>query len=205
MTNQKIKVTKNLFIEIVQAGSDTEIYLNEFSEQRILYIYENNETVSYHILYDDTYIVVYSKNKHNSLKLEVAYNHQTKRILNLNNDKLRSLLEHRFILKQCFDLRVVLSFINKVDLRLLSHSDELTRFKNYLTSNNPQVSHEEIINYIIKKYPILKKYNNLPSPPYVADYLKILEDIGHDSLFFHTMPIKFQENSKIRLKEPNNY
>lgn len=190
MNNKLITITPNISLEITKEGSDTEVYLNKFGNQYILYIYENNDTIYYQILYDDTYIIVYSQNKYNHLTIEVAYNYQTNRLVNLNNDKIRNLLEHRFILKRCFDLRVVLSFINKNDLRLLSSTDELTRFKDYLTSSNNQIINAEIVNYIIKKYPILKKYTNLTNPPYVADYLKIIEDIGHESLYFHIMSIK---------------
>ena len=190
MNNKLITITSNLSLEIVKDGSDTIIYLSESNDKRILYIYYPNKFNSF--LYDDTYIVIYTKDKYHKLNLEVAYNYKTKRLVNLSNNKLRYLLEYRFLLKQCFDLRVILSFINQIDLKLISSPNELINLKDFLTSGNSNITNQEIIEYILKNYPILKRYTNLTQPLYVTDYLKIIEDIGHESLYFHIMPIKEQ-------------
>ena len=190
MNNKLITITSNLSLEIVKDGSDTIIYLSESNDKRILYIYYPNKFNSF--LYDDTYIVIYTKDKYHKLNLEVAYNYQTKHLVNLSNNKLRYLLEYRFLLKQCFDLRVILSFINQIDLKLISSPNELINLKDFLTSGNSNITNQEIIEYILKNYPILKRYTNLTQPLYVTDYLKIIEDIGHESLYFHIMPIKEQ-------------
>lgn len=190
MNNKLITITSNLSLEIVKDGSDTIIYLSESNDKRILYIYYPNKFNSF--LYDDTYIVIYTKDKYHKLNLEVAYNYQTKHLVNLSNNKLRYLLEYHFLLKQCFDLRIILSFINQIDLKLISSPNELINLKDFLTSGNSNITNQEIIEYILKNYPILKRYTNLTQPLYVTDYLKIIEDIGHESLYFHIMPIKEQ-------------
>lgn len=190
MNNKLITITSNLSLEIVKDGSDTIIYLSESNDKRILYIYYPNKFNSF--LYDDTYIVIYTKDKYHKLNLEVAYNYQTKHLVNLSNNKLRYLLEYHFLLKQCFDLRIILSFINQINLKLISSPNELINLKDFLTSGNSNITNQEIIEYILKNYPILKRYTNLTQPLYVTDYLKIIEDIGHESLYFHIMPIKEQ-------------
>ena len=118
-----------------------------------------------------------------------------KRILDLSNKKLKVLLEYMFISKIGFELNEVLAFINTEDLKILD--EELKGdIKRRLTSANDKISDEEVIEYILKNYPILSNYRNLKGPLTVIEYKNIEDEIGAYFFRFHIMPqsLNFVEN-----------
>lgn len=160
MKQRTIKINEELQIEVIKTDTETEVYLIENNEKRILSDLETDKDFWSDVLYDENYIIVYSRGtmfNQIPLSIEVAYNIKTRKMIDLTNIKLRKLLEYRFLFKKYFDLKDVLTFINDVDLKLVSSNDGLIRLREYLTSGNEQISRHEIIDYILKEYPILKK------------------------------------------------
>lgn len=203
MKQRTIKINEELQIEVSKTDTETEIYLIENNEKRILSFLETDKDFWSDVLYDENYIIVYSRGtmfNQIPLSIEVAYNIKTRKMVDLTNIELRKLLEYRFLFKKYFDLRDVLTFINDVDLKLISSKDGLVRLKEYLTSGNEQISRHDIIDYILTEYPILRKYNNIKNPIYVKDYLEMIEEIGLSDLYFHTMPISLNEEAKKMVK-----
>lgn len=207
MKKRVIKINEELQIEIIKTKNETETYLIENGEKRVLSILETDEYFWCDVLYDENYIIVYSRGDMFTqipLVIEVAYNIKTKKMVDLSNRELKKLLENRFLFKKYFDLKDVLSFINDVDLKLVSSKDGLIRLKEYLTSGNEQVDRQKIIEYILKEYPILEKYSSIENPPYVKDYLKLIEEIGESYFCFHSMPIDLGEETKMMVKSKDN-
>ena len=112
MKKRVIKINEELQIEIIKTKSETETYLIENGEKRVLSILETDEYFWCDVLYDENYIIVYSRGDMFTqipLVIEVAYNIKTKKMVDLSNRELKKLLENRFLFKKYFDLKDVLS------------------------------------------------------------------------------------------------
>lgn len=134
------------------------------------------------------------------LNIEAAYDIKEERMLDLSYKKLKVILEYMFISKRGFELTDILTLINKEDLQILDEESK-GDLKRILTTGNDNITNEEVINYILSKYPMLKKYRNLSGPLSVIEYKKIEEELGQDIFRFHLMPqnLKFieQENKVV--------
>ena len=139
---------------------------------------------------DDNYIVAYSRGcmvNQIPLNIEAAYSIKNKRLLNLSNKKIKVLLEYMLIAKKGFDLANVLSEINNGDLGLLS-DDEKEDLNRYLTLGNRNITHSDVINYILQFYPQLEKYTGLKDKLSVSEYRSIKEDLDESTFWFHAIP-----------------
>lgn len=198
---KNIKVNDELSIEVVEKRNRTITYIYENGEKKVLTDIKTDDYFWSKVVFDENYVVVYSRGcmvNQIPLNVEAAYDIKEKRMLNLFNEKLKVLLEYMFICTKGFELTNVLSFINKVDLKILEE-EEKDDLKRILTSGNSKISDEDVIKYILNKYPILEKYKDLKSPLTVIEYNKIKDEIGQDIFRFHIMPqsLKFVENINI--------
>ena len=142
---------------------------------------------------DDNYIVCYSRGNMLApapLTIEGAYSIRNKKLLNMNNTRLKVMLEYMYIVSNSYELANVLTEINNNDLGLLL-DDEKDDLRTYLTSGNESISEEEVIKYILEKYPELSKYTNLKKRLSVAEYRelqqKIDDELGSTYFSFHPM------------------
>lgn len=150
-------------------------------------------------IHDDNYIVAYSRGcmiNQIPLNIEAAYSIKNKRLLDMSNKKIKVLLEYMLIGKRGFELANVLSEINNNDLGLLSE-DEKEDLSRFLTLGNKNISHEDIINYILQVYPKLKKYMEIKNKLSVSEYRNIKEELNESTFWFHAIPqeLTFLENS----------
>ena len=121
----------------------------------------------------------------------------------MSNKKIKVLLEYMLISKKGFDLANVLSEINSSDLGLLDE-DEKEDLSIYLTSGNMDISKDQIISYILNRYPQLKKYTELEGKLSVTEYRKIIDELA-DTFYFHMMSqdLNFLGTDRDELKRPN--
>ena len=136
------------------------------------------------------------------LNIEAAYNIKNRSTVNLENKKIKVLLEYMFISKKGFDIATVLSFINNIDLGV-TEKEEVEDFIYYLTSGNKDINYNEILDYVLKTYPELTKYMNIKEKMSVIEYRQIVEEIGTNILRFHIMPQVVEElpNCYMNLEE----
>ena len=141
-------------------------------------------------IFDDNYIVAYSRGcmiNQIPLNIEAAYSIKNQRLLDISNKKIKVLLEYMLIAKRGFDLANVLSEINCVDLGLLNE-DEKEDLSRFLTLGNKGIPHADVINYILKFYPQLKKFTELKDKLSVSEYRNIGEELNKSTFWFHAIP-----------------
>lgn len=202
---REIKIINNLKVEENKKRKRTITSVIENGERKILTDIETDDYFWSKVIFDENYIVVYSRGcmvNQIPLNVEAAYDIKEKRMLDLSNKKLKVILEYMFISTRGFELTDILTFINNDDLKIL---DEETKddLKRILTCGNNKITDEEVVNYILKKYPILLNYKNLRGPLSVIDYKKIEEEIGHEIFRFHLMPQSLKFLEEIRLEDTN--
>ena len=208
---REIKINDNLSVEENKKRKRTITSIIEDGERKILTDIETDDYFWSKVIYDENYVVVYSRGcmvNQIPLNVEAAYDIKEKRMLDLSNKKLKVLLEYMFISTRGFKLTDILTFINDEDLRILDEESK-GDLKRILTCGNNKITDEEVIKYILSKYPILANYRNLKGPLAVIDYKNIEEEIGQEIFRFHLMPrsLKFLEEINLEdIKEDNrNY
>ena len=147
---------------------------------------------------NDYYIIAYTIDKGDTIKICSAYNRREQRLIELNPTK-EYLLEHMLLSKCYFDLTQVLSEINKLDLKLLME-DERDVLKKYLTLSNKQRTHQQEINYILSTYPSLKKYQDINKVLTVGEYRNIQNEVNINQFSFRIMPQEI-EHTEVDIEE----
>lgn len=196
---REIKITNNLKVEENKKRKRTITSVIENGERKILTDIETDDYFWSKVIFDENYVVVYSRGcmvNQIPLNVEAAYDIKEKRMLDLSNKKLKVILEYMFISTRGFELTDILTFINNEDLGILDEESK-EDLKRILTCGNNKITDEEVVNYILKKYPILMNYRNLRGPLTVIEYKKIEEEIGQEIFRFHLMPqsLKFLEET----------
>lgn len=146
--------------------------------------------------YDENYVTVISKYAYRDYAyVEAAYNIKDKELVELDYNT-SYLLDYMYALKDIYSLGYVLELIN--DNYLGFYSDDVLEDSIilYLTSGNPNITKEEVINYVLECYPKLKKYTNLELPFTASKYQEIIHDIGKLELSFYKMPFVIENNKK---------
>ena len=205
---REIKVNNNLSIEENKKRKITITSIIEDGQRKILADIETDDYFWSKVIFDENYIVVYSRGcmvNQIPLNVEAAYDIKEKRMLDLSNKKLKVLLEYMFISTRGFELTDILTFINDEDLKILDEESK-GDLKRILTSGNNKITDDEVIEYIISKYPILANYRNLKGPLTVIDYKNIEEEIGQEIFNFHLMPqsLKFLEQINLEDTKEDN-
>lgn len=202
---REIKVNNNLSIEENKKRKRTITSIIEDGQRKILADIETDDYFWSKVIFDENYIVVYSRGcmvNQIPLNVEAAYDIKEKRMLDLSNKKLKVLLEYMFISTRGFELTDILTFINDEDLKILDEESK-GDLKRILTSGNNKITDDEVIEYIISKYPILANYRNLKGPLTVIDYKNIEEEIGQEIFNFHLMPQSLKFLEQINLEDTN--
>ena len=200
-----IKINDNLSIEETKKRKRTITTVIESGQRKILSDVETNDYFWSKFIFDENYIVVYSRGcmlNQIPLNIEAAYDIKEKRMLDLSNKKLKVPLEYMFISTRGFELTDILTFINDEDLKILNEESK-GDLKRILTCGNNKITDEEVIKYILSKYPILEKYRNLKGPLMVIDYKNIEEEIGRKTFRFHLMPQSLKFLEEIDLEDTN--
>ena len=157
-------------------------------------------------VYDENYVVAYSRGcmvNQIPLTVEAAYSIKNKRLLNMQNERIKELLEFMLICKKGFDLTQILTEINSSDLGLLS-DDKKDELRNYLTSGNKNINKKDIMSYILEAYPQLEKYASLTEKLSVSEYHSIEEELDESTFWLHAIPqdLSFVEDApKKKLKK----
>lgn len=124
-------------------------------------------------VYDENYVVAYSRGcmvNQIPLTVEAAYSIKNKRLLNMQNERIKELLEFMLICKKGFDLTQILTEINSSDLGLLSGDKK------------------DIMSYILEAYPQLEKYASLTEKLSVSEYHSIEEELGESTFWLYAIP-----------------
>ena len=183
-----IKLNEDLTIEQIKKRNRTIISVIDSKEKILLSDIETNNYYWNKFVFNDSYVVAYSRGcmvNPIPLNIEAAYNIKEKRIITLN-EKIKVLLEYMLISKKGFELANVLQEINEQDLGVLEEIEK-EDLRTYLTSGNKNITHEEVINYILSTYPQLQEYTNLQGPLSVVDYRNILDNLDNTIFNFHIM------------------
>lgn len=202
---RKIEITDNLIVEENKKSKRTITSVIENGERRILTDIKTNDYFWSKIIFDENYIVVYSRGcmvNQIPFNIEAAYDIKEKRILDLSDKKLKVILEYMFINTRGFELTDVLTFINQEDLKILDEESK-GDLKRILTSGNSRITDEEVIKYILSIYPILANYRYLKGPLTVIQYKNIEEEIGQEVFRFHLMPQRLKFLEKLDLGDVN--
>lgn len=205
---RNIKISEDLIVQEAKRKNRVVTSIIRGDKKTILTNIKVNDYFWSKFVFDENYIVVYSRGcmvNNIPLNIEAAYDIKEKRVLDLSNKKIKIILEYMFISRRGFYLTDVLTFINKEDLKILDEESK-GDLKRILTSGNSKISDEEVIKYILKEYPVLKKYRNLKGPLNVIEYKKIEDAIGQNFFKFHLMPqsLKFIEQLDLEEKNKNN-
>lgn len=181
-----IKINDNVNVEIKRMKGRTIIILDRMGKRVILSDLKTSDTFTSHVVRDDNYIVVYSKNSTMNqmpLEIECAYNIKTDTFLNTKkNPKLAKDLEMMLISKRSFDIITIILWLNE-KVTTLKSMDDIYEFVIYLDNGNEAI-YGEMMSYVLKEYPVLKKYLNVED----FDYEKAVEELGGEYLSFHKMP-----------------
>ncbi len=183
-----IKINDEISVKRVHKAKKAKTSVFENGKEIVLATIETGPYFWSRMLFDENYIVVYSRGcmiNQIPLTVEAVYSIKEKRVLTLNQ-KLRTILDYMLICRRGVDLTDVLTTINNEELGLVDSESkgDLTR---YLTAENDAISREEVVEYVLKAYPILKAYTNLKGPISVIQYKKIKEEIGTETFWFHIM------------------
>ena len=193
------KYTHLMFFEKKYAYGDSVIKNNKFAKTR-----------SYHVAVDgDKMILLSPKEIEKSsasgtdgeyfiesticecskLRITGLYSIKKQKLLNVENRKLLELYKQMFWLGRAkeFELAFALSEINSKDLGILT-DEEKKQYYSYLTSGNKTISHDEVVNYILRKIPKLEKYSNLKNGLSIAEYRLIAKDLGTMLLALRPIP-----------------
>lgn len=205
---RNIKISEDLIVQEAKRKSRVVTSVIRGDKKTILTNIKVNDYFWSKFIFDENYIVVYSRGciaNNIPLNIEAAYDIKENRMLDLSDKKLKVILEYMFISRRGFYLTDVLTFINKDDLKILDEESK-GNLKRVLTSGNSKISDEEVIKYILREYPVLKKYRNLKGPLNVIEYKKIEDAIGQTIFKFHLMPqsLKFIEQLDLEEKNKNN-
>ncbi len=206
---KNIRINDDLNVEEIKKRDRTITSIYENGQRKILTDIETGDYFWSEIVFDENYLVVYSRGCMGNqipLNIEAAYDIKEKRMVDLTNKKIKELLEGMLISKIGFSIANILSFINKVDLKILA--EEKYDLKKILTSGNSTISDEEVVEYILEAYPILKNYKDLKSPLTVVDYNRIQKEIGQEFFWLHLIPqsLKFIEQPYLEdINENSNY
>ncbi len=181
------ELRKDLKVKEVKAKNRTRIYVIDGDKEVLLSSIATDEYFWLRWAADDNYIVAYSRGcmvNQIPLTVEAAYNVKEKKVVDVSNKRIRDLLEYMLICQKGFNLAKVLSEINSNDLGLLKE-EEKGDLARYLTLGNKKISHEDVVNYILKLYPQLQRYTELKDKLTVVEYRKIEEDFEDISFWFH--------------------
>lgn len=185
------KVNDNLDIEIQTGFKRTVISVNKDNEKIILSDLETDEFFWANVTHDDNYIVVYSGGcflNQKGIQVEKAYNIESNTVVEVeNNPKLAENLKYMLVDRLPFDTSTVLSVINKKNIGHTTE-EEITDLINYLTSENPQITLDEVIEYIVDTFPVLENYQNMEDTITIEDYKDVTKKVGCSKLFFYKMP-----------------
>lgn len=162
----------------------TIITLIKNNQEQILSDLKTNDYFYSEIIYDKNNIVVYSKGYMIPLNIEAVYNINRDIIFDLTNNRTKEFFKYLYINKVELKLEEILTIINKKDLKILEENTK-EELKKLLTYGNTNITEEEIIEYILKEYPILKDYQNLNVPLTAFEYIKIKNKIGKDVFRLH--------------------
>lgn len=185
-----VNIKNNLQLKEISEEGRTIITVLDGDKEVVLSNQETNEYYWTRAVFDDNYIVVYFRGcMENQMPLSIvaAYSIQERRVLDITNARMREYLEYMLISKKCFGLAKVLSEINDKDLQLINDNQK-TQLIDYLTCNNPNITHKEVVSYILKEYPKLQKYTNLKKIDTLTKYTEIQNDLQQEYFFFHAMP-----------------
>lgn len=202
-----ININDSITIEINKKFGKTIITLNKNEQKEVLSNLKTNDYFWSDVKFDENYIIIYSRGcmvNQIPLKIESAYNIKTDTILDVQKDKkLATELDYMLISKQGFDIGTTLSVINSSNLEVADNKDVENMIK-YLTNGNNNITREEVINYIVKAYPLLSRFSQIETPLTVMDYKMILKEFGSSYLYFHKMPqiIDSSINKLKKVKEP---
>ncbi len=137
--------------------------------------------------YNDRYIVVYSRGcmvNQIPLKVEAAYDIKNEKVVEIKR-RNQVVLEYMLIGKKHFEIGTILEFINDNVLNIAS-AEETEDFKRYLTAENPNITREQVKEYIISCYPVLAAYCDYDYIITVMEYRALLDKLGNN-LCFHIM------------------
>jgi hypothetical protein len=141
---------------------------------------------------NDDYIISYTSAINGSnypLSIEGAYDIKNREVLDLD-EAMKAKLDRNVLFKIGIKTDVILSIINKNDLRI-ANDQSINDVIDYLT-NNKYYPIEAVINYIYSCYPELIRYSNLNGPLSMAEYDAIMKDLP-EYLSFHSMPVNIVE------------
>ena len=135
------------------------------------------------------------------------YSIKKQKLLNVDNKKLLEIYKHMFWMGKAkeFEVAYALSEINSFNLGILE-DEEKKQYYNYLTSGNNTITHDEVVNYILKKIPKLEKYSNLRNGLSTAEYRSITMDLGTTLFVLRPIPqdldfLQYDENLKPEYRE----
>lgn len=186
------KVNDNLCIEELNDGNKTitSIIVNG-KKKELTNIKPSNYFFS-NVIYDENYIVVYSRGcmmNQIPLDIEAAYDIKNNKMLDITDEEIVRKLKYIYICKQNIHITNILTFINKEELSILEVSKR-GYLKHYLTGGNNNISDEEVIDYIIKQYPIFSNYRNIKGPLTFLGYKELCDEIDDSEshyFSFHMM------------------
>lgn len=184
------KINDSLSVKEAHRKNRTIISVIDGEKELLLSDIETDDYFWSEWVYDENYVVAYSRGcmvNQLPLTVEAAYSIKNKRLLNMNDKKIRELLEFMLICKKGFDLTQILTEINGNELGLLSE-EEKQYLRNYLTSGNKNIDKKTIIDYILESYPSLKRYTSLKEKLSVSEYHLIEEELGDSTFWLHAIP-----------------
>ncbi len=203
------KINDDLRIDYNNGDGKTVITLIDNDKRIIMFDQETNEYFWAEYRVNDDYVVVFSRGcmvNNIPLVIESVYDIREKRLVKLNS-KTQKVFENMLVTKCFIDNASIIAIINKWNVPEEDRK-EIDEAIDYLTNGNESITTNQVIEYIFKCYPGLKKFACYPTPFDIYRYKSIRRTLnesgGH---FFHIMPQRIDDkiDIKARKKKESNH
>ena len=179
--NSKVKVERN------QRMLTTQISVIANGERTVLADLKTNEYFWLKYEKNERYIVVYSRGcmvNQIPLKVEAVYDIEKQKVVELKKSN-RVIFEYMVLFAKRFELATVLEYVNDNVLNIASQ-EETADFHRYITAGNPNITREQVKEYVFKNYPVFIAYADYDYIVTVMEYRALTENLGNE-FAFHIM------------------
>ena len=175
----KIKIEEGIYLEQIYSQYGGYLTINVLDDgKRTELISGATDYTDFSICTEKPYYIVNiagfpRRSWHNcsEFRVNAAYDTNKHRLIDLSNDRIRESITHMFLSKS-FSFEQVLQEINKVDLGVIN-DEQKNILHDYITSGNKNITHEQVVEFILMIWPQFSKYANIDHQLKVFEYIDI--------------------------------
>ena len=153
------------------------------------------------VTFNEYYIIAFKEIINGNIDILNAYDIELNEIIDLSNEKLKIALNNMFFNKKEVETPILLQAINKENLGIVTEQ-EISDFKSFITLDNPNITDEEIREYILKYNNDLEKYKTIDKTLTVLEYRQIMNNLS-SSYYYRPIPTRLDylyKKNKVKKK-----